>query len=343
MTLPTVSVIVPVRNGARTLAACLKALQQQDYPPDAMEVIVVDDGSTDDTPELVDAMATESAEQGNCPALWLIRQEWCGAPAARNRGVAEAGGEIVLFTDADCEPVPGWISAMQAPFADPEIAVVAGGYLTRQTSLVAQLAQAEFEERYRLLAHYPTVDIAFTHSAGFRRAVFLAAGGFDERMPNNNEDLEFSYRLATSGHRILFAPKGLVFHRHPETLGEYVRKKFSRGFWRILVYKRYPRKIVRDSYTPQSLKLQILLLGFAGISLSVALVVNSAWLGIVGTVSLGALAAATLPFACRLRGPFALRLVAPIFLISRAAAVGAGALYGLLDRIENYETGGQRR
>ena len=86
------------------LPTCLKALQQQDYPPEAWEVIVVDDGSTDETCALVESTAANWTEQGNCPVLRLIRQEWCGAGAARNRGVNAAQAAIILFTDADCEP-----------------------------------------------------------------------------------------------------------------------------------------------------------------------------------------------------------------------------------------------
>lgn len=340
--LPTLSIIVPVRNGARVLPGCLHALRMQECPADAWEVIIVDDGSADETPALVEATAAEWAQQDNAPPLRLIRKGWQGAGAARNRGVAEARGELVLFTDADCEPMPNWVRAMIAPFMNPEVAVVAGGYLTRQTTPVARLAQAEFEQRYRLLGRQTTVDVAFTHAAAFRRTVFLDVGGFDERMPNDSDDIELSYRLAEIGYRIAFAPQGLVFHLHPETLGAYMRKKFGRGYWRTLVYKRYPRKAFRDSYTPQSLKLQIVLLCLAGISLPTALLGGPAWLAKLGMVSLGALAVTTLPFAFRLRGPFVLRLMAPVFLICQAAALSAGTLCGLFDRIERYQTGGRR-
>lgn len=340
MKLPTVSVIVPVRNGASVLPTCLKALQQQDYPPAGWEVIVVDDGSTDETCALVESTAADWTAQGNCPVLRLIHQEWRGAGAARNRGVAAAHAAIVLFTDADCEPLPNWIRAMVEPFEDPHIAAVAGGYLTKQTSLVAQLAQAEFEDRYRFFSQHTTVDAAFTHSAAFRREIFLHIAGFDERMPNNGDDLELSYRLLLSGYQIRFAPAGRVYHLHPETLGAYIRKKFGRGFWRTLIAKRYPDKLVRDSYTPPLLKLQILLAGFTSVCLLATPIVLPLWFGMLG--GLGILLLTTFPFAYGLRGPLTLRLVAPLFLLARAAAIGAGILYGLRGRIEHYHTGGRR-
>src|SRR5438270_189444 len=84
---------------------------------------------------------------------------------------------------------------------------------------------------------------AQTYPAAFRRAAFLAAGGFDERFPTaNNEDVELSYRLAAQGARLVFAPTARVYHTHPATLGRYLRVKFGRGYWRTLVYRMYPGK-----------------------------------------------------------------------------------------------------
>lgn len=337
-----VAVIVPVRNGSQQLPACLAALRGQDYPAEQYEVIVVDDASTDGTPRLVAEQANLNW-QGGAAELRLEEQEWGGAGRARNRGVNESHAELVLFTDADCEPVANWISAMVEPFADPQVACVAGGYLTRQTSWVARLAQADFEQRYRRLAAHATVDIAFTHSAAYRRDVFLDLKGFDERMPNDGDDLELAYRLAQSGRRIVYAPDGLVFHRHPETLVEYARKKFGRGFWRTLVYKRYPAKVAHDSYTPQLLKLQVLVAGLVAACALLGLALRSGLLLGAAVASLVLLIATTLPFVTRIRVPLRLRLVAPIFLVCQAASLGAGVARGLFDRIENYEVGGRRK
>ncbi len=335
------SVIVPVRNGSDVLPGCLAALRQQTYPRERFEVLVVDDESTDHTRELVTATAVSWAQERDAPALHLIEQEWAGAGAARNRGASEAKGEILVFTDADCEPLSDWLMEMAKPFSDEAIAAVAGGYLTTQRCLVARLAQAEFEQRYRFVMKHDFVDIAFTHSAAISREKFLAAGGFDERMPNNADDLELSYRLASLGHRIIFAPRGLVYHRHPATIWNYLKKKFSRGYWRTLVFKRYPDKIARDSYTPQLLKLQIFLVGVSALIFCASLV-GPGWLAQYGLYALLAMLLTTLPFACQLKGSLGMRILAPLFLLAQAAAIGAGTFFGLWDKIENYETGGKR-
>lgn len=338
---PTVTVIIPVRNGTKVLPDCLQALGRQTYPSELLEVIVIDDESTDATPALVQAEIDAWAAAGGKPRLRLIRKPWGGAGAARNRGVQEAWGEVVLFTDADCEPTLNWVEEMMRPLADPRVQAVAGGYLTKQRSVVARLAQAEFEDRYRYVAKHEFVDIAFTHSCAVRRPAFLDSQGFDERIPNNADDLELSYRLAVKGHRIVFAPNGLVYHQHPATWGEYIRKKVGRGYWRTLVFKRYPEKLVRDSYTPQTLKLQILLAGLAP-ALTLLALLGVPLAGATAAAAWAVQLASTLPFALRLKGSLTMRLLAPIFLMVQATAIGWGTFKGLFGQIEDYEIGGRK-
>jgi GT2 family glycosyltransferase len=133
-----------------------------------------------------------------------------------------------------------------------------GAYRTRQTTPAALFSQLEFEERYRMLRRRPQIDFVATYSAAYSKAAFDAVGGFDESMPRaNNEDTELSYRLSEAGCRIVFVPEAIVEHEHDATWGSYWRTKFGRGYWRTLVYRRFPGKAVRDSYTPLTLKLQM--------------------------------------------------------------------------------------
>lgn len=336
-----VSVIVPVRNGIGVIEDCLRAMTEQSYPSDRLEVVVVDDESTDNTREYVEEIAQQWLAEGSRPALKLVAQKWAGAGAARNLGVQESAGSVVLFTDADCEPLAHWVEAIMAPLEDPGVGAVAGGYLTRQKSIVARMAQAEFEERYRFLDTHATIDVAFTHSAAVRREMFLESGGFDERMPNNADDLELSYRLAVNGCRIVYAADAQVYHRHPATLGDYISKKYGRGYWRTLVFKRYPEKLIRDSYTPGGLKLQIFLVG-SGLACLAAAVIGPGWLAGIGALALFAALAMGIPFAARLKGSLSMRLIAPVFLIVQAAAIGLGVVSATFATIEQYGKGGKR-
>jgi glycosyltransferase involved in cell wall biosynthesis len=244
--LPRVSVVIPAYRAAQTLPAGLAALAAQTYPADRLEIIVVDDGSPDATAAVAEAGGAR-----------VLRQANRGPATARNRGALAASGDLVLFTDADCVPTPTWVERMAAPFADPAVMGVKGAYRTRQRSLAARFAQCEFEDRYARQLRGPTIDMVDSYAAGFRRDFFLAAGGYDERFWHaTTEDVEISYRMAEAGARLVFAPDALVYHTHPATLRRYLRVKFARGYWKLVVYRTYRGKAVRDSYTPQVMKLQ---------------------------------------------------------------------------------------
>jgi len=245
------SVVVPAYNAERTLASCLDSLLAQTLPKEKFEVIVVDDGSTDTTSKIARRFDVRYLFQKNM-----------GPATARNTGARNALGQFILFTDADCAPAPDWLAEMVRPFThQPDVSAVKGSYKTTQKELAARFAQMEFEDRYDMLSRNYYIDMVDSYSAAFRKEVFIETGGFDECFPKaNNEDTELSYRLADAGYRMVFNPCAYVFHNHPATLLQYLKVKLWRGYWRMIVYSRYPLKAVKDSYTPNVLKLQTMLM-----------------------------------------------------------------------------------
>ncbi len=135
------SIIIPTFNGASRINNCLDALLKQTAERDA-EILVVNDGSTDNTADVVTRHA----------GIRLVSQANAGPAAARNRGASEARGTIILFTDDDCVPMPNWLDAMIKPFDDPEVVGAKGVYRSHQKSLVARFVQIEYEDRYRMMA-----------------------------------------------------------------------------------------------------------------------------------------------------------------------------------------------
>ncbi len=243
---PFVSVVVPAYNAAATLPACLDALRAQSYPRERYELIVVDDASTDETVSIARGAGVQVIAEGKL-----------GKSGVRNRGAQCARGEIVLFTDSDCEPVPTWLETMVAPFQrDPEVVGVKGAYLSRQREPLARFTQVEVEERYDRMARQETIDFIDTYAAGYRRDVFLAFGGFDETLPEV-EDQDLSFRLARAGQKMLFIPEARVYHRHATSARRYFWRKYAIGAWKHLLINRYPERFISDSRTPQSLKVQM--------------------------------------------------------------------------------------
>lgn len=315
-----VSVIVPAFNAAQMLERCLAALCAQTYSREEYEIIVVDDGSTDNTVEIA----------AGFPAVRLIRAEHRGAAAARNCGARAALGELLLFTDADCEPIPRWIETLCAAFTDPRVVGAKGTYRTRQREWVARFVQLEYEEKYTRMRRARTIDFIDTYSAAYRRDVFLANNGFDESFPTASvEDQEFSFRLAEQGHAMVFAPDAVVFHRHTATFSAYARRKFRIGYWKVLVHRRHPGKMLQDTHTPPTLKMQMGLFFGIVIAAIAALFVPAAWLLVGALVVVFAISAIPLiGFIARRDARVA--LVAPILIMLRAAALGAGWVAGSL-------------
>jgi glycosyltransferase involved in cell wall biosynthesis len=315
-----VSVVVPAYNAAKILPACLSALQNQTRPPD--EIIVVDDGSTDET--IQTAMG--------CGAM-VIEQAHQGPAAARNLGIERARGDLVLFTDADCEPLPDWVDKMIAPLADPQVVGVKGIYRTRQSSPTARFVQAEYEDKYDLMSHHATIDFIDTYAAAYRRSVYIENGGMDPHFPRaSGEDIDFSYRLAQHGYKLVLARCAAVYHRHPDTVTKYLRRKYHVGYWRVRMYKKHPEKMVADSHTPQSLKLQMGLLGAIALAWVGSLYSAIGWEITLVLVALFGIS--ILPFMIKTWGRDKLiAILAPMFLALRALALDVGFMIGLIAQL----------
>src|SRR5262245_23626295 len=193
-----ISVIVPVYNNPGDLRECLRALIASSLP--SSEIIVVDDGSTDDTPHVAANMGVRVLQLGTNS----------GQSTARNNGVRHARGDLVFFVDSDVVVMPGAISRVIKLFEEHEdVAAVFGSYddCPRARGVVSQ---------YRNLLHHfvhqkgnPEASTFWAGCGAVRRSAFEAIGGFEEvRFTGKVEDIELGYRLRQTRHRILL-DKGL--------------------------------------------------------------------------------------------------------------------------------------
>src|ERR1700723_333860 len=315
----TASIVIPTFNGGSRIGNCLDSLVKQMTDRD-VEILVVDDGSTDNTADVVRGYSS----------VRLISQANAGPATARNHGAMEAQGAILLFTDDDCVPMPDWLEAMLGPFNDPEVVGAKGVYRTHQKSLAARFVQIEYEDKYRLMASLPSIDFIDTYSAGFRRERFLEMAGYDTSFPVAcAEDIELSYRMSTRGWKMRFAPNAIVYHTHPDTLWRYLKKKYKFAFWRMLAVRKNPSKALKDSHTPQLMKLQLL---FAP-ALLVAVAFDVAMRPAVpmSGVALAAFVVSTLPFALRaLAKDAVIGLFSPALLAARSCVQLVGVAAGVV-------------
>ncbi|MCU0796763.1 MAG: glycosyltransferase [Akkermansiaceae bacterium] len=225
------SVIVCTRNGAGRIATCLQALRE--LRETSYEVIVVDDGSTDDTAALVES---------GFPEVRLIRLEPCGLSAARNAGAAAAAAPYLAFTDDDCEPDPHWLAELARVFAmgwdavgGPNLAPAPQDW---QAAVVAAAPGAA--------SHVMIDDLEAEHVPGCNLAVtaeaFHAIGGFDRRFRTAGDDVDFCWRLRDARRRIGFAPNAWVWHHRRPTLRGYLRQQRGYGVAEALLMKKHPRR-----------------------------------------------------------------------------------------------------
>ncbi len=255
------SVIVPVFNAESTVSECISSLLKQEFSA-KFEIIVVDDGSTDKTPERIKKIK----------GIKIIRQKNSGPATARNNGARNARHEIVVFIDADCIAEKNWLEEMVSPFKNKRVVGVQGAYKTKQKEFIARFVQTEIEYRYKKMKSSKKIDWIGSYSAAYRKEIFLKEQGFSrEFLKASGEDPDLSYKLSEKGYLLKFNPKAIVYHKHPSSLSDYLHRKYVHAFWRVLLYKKHSAKAAVDSYTPQTLKAQIAFLGlfFAFLVLSV--------------------------------------------------------------------------
>jgi glycosyltransferase involved in cell wall biosynthesis len=220
-----VSVVIPARDEARTLGRTLDAVFAQEIPGVEIEVLVVDDGSRDETAAL--------ASGAGARVLRLGPGDRGGSPgAARNRGAAAATGDPVVFLDADCAPAPGWLETLLAAHDAGE--VVVGGALEAPPGLPASARCDHYCGSYYVHPARPAAYVPNHTPANLsvRREAFLAGGGFAERLPlaDGHEELPWQARLARRGMRIRFEPGAVVFHHNRAGLGNLLRRHYRWGY-----------------------------------------------------------------------------------------------------------------
>ena len=214
-----ISVVVPVYNGAATLAGCLDALYASDH--DDFEVIVVDDGSTDETRQI--------ASRYQCRVLALC--ENVGSAQAKNLGAREAFGEILFFTDADIHVSRQALSYVAEALSDPDVDGVVGllSEACPYTDFASQFKNLWMHFTYRRQPR--RVGLFFTSAAAIRRDIFLREGGFDSRYTGASitEDIEFGQRLLSLGYQIVMDQRLTVEHNKRYTAGEVLLTDLSRA------------------------------------------------------------------------------------------------------------------
>jgi glycosyltransferase involved in cell wall biosynthesis len=232
-----VSVVIPAFNAEETISEVVHAAREQDVTA-RLEVIVVDDGSTDQT--------ANQAEQAGAKVLQQSNQ---GPAAARNAGWRAAQGEVVLFTDSDCKPHNDWAKKLLNGFTNPGDGAVAGSYgIWNPYSWLARNVHEEIKNRHAKMGG--SIRVFGSYNVAIKKEVLEKLNGFDENYRRaSGEDNDLSYRMLKAGFTIGFRPEALVDHLHQESIVAYLKEQARHGYYRMLMYCTPPEMITGDDYT----------------------------------------------------------------------------------------------
>ncbi|HZH35468.1 MAG TPA: glycosyltransferase, partial [Pyrinomonadaceae bacterium] len=230
MKFPAVSVVVCSYNGSRTIRDCFEGLSKLDYPN--FEVIVVNDGSTDNTAEI----AREYPFR-------LINTANNGLSSARNAGMEAATGEIVAYTDDDARPDPHWLQYLAATFLKTNHAGIGGPN-------IAPLDDGEIAECVANAPggpiHVLISDTEAEHIPGcnmtFRREVLLAVGGFDVQYRAAGDDVDLCWRIQEQGWTLGFSPAAMVWHHRRNSILDYWKQQQGYGKAEALLERKWADK-----------------------------------------------------------------------------------------------------
>jgi len=227
------SVVTPTFNRRQSLARLLSGLAEQNYPANDFEVILVDDGSTDDTVEFLEGLQTPFT-------LRVVEQSHGGPAQARNAGVACARGEIVLFLDDDVFPQPDLLTLHARCHRTTPGVVVIGPMLPPDPwprPAWVRWEEEKLERQYQAMMsglYRCTARQFYTANASLTRTLFLEVGGFDTGF-TRAEDVELGYRLRDAGAQFVFEPRAGVLHFASRTFAAWRRTPYQYGRYDVIM------------------------------------------------------------------------------------------------------------
>jgi glycosyltransferase involved in cell wall biosynthesis len=239
--------VVPVYNGGLTISETIQSLLEQSYGP--QEIIVVDDGSTDDTAAVL---------KGFGDKIKVISKSNSGPASARNCGIRASTGEFIAFTDSDCVPDKEWLSNLLGGFSDDKVAGTGGIVRGADTT-----ALSDYMDLVRYLDPARTasgqVGYLATANACFRRNVLIEVGLFNEQFRKPGaEDSELCIKIRARGYELGAVDGALVLHYHKPTVKVFLKTMMNYGEGRYILEKAWPELAERDTYQPKRLLQQVL-------------------------------------------------------------------------------------
>lgn len=285
MTLPFVSVIMPIRNEGGFIRQSLSAVLEQDYPSDRMEIIVCDGMSTDDTRDVVREL---QADHGG---IRLVDNPGKIAPTALNIATDHSTGEIVARVDGHCVIAPDYIRCCVKHLVEDGVDGVGGPIETIGQSPAAGLVATAMSSRFGVggsAFRVGDVQARIVDSIAFpayTRAIIERAGRYDEQLVRNQDD-EYNYRLRKMGARLMLAADVQSKYYSRSSYRKLARQYFQYGLWKVRVFQKHPRQMRARQFAPLVLVTSVIVLALVSFVSALAQWALAGLLAVYGLVIL---------------------------------------------------------
>lgn len=239
--------VVPVYNGESTIADVLRCISKLNYPDARLEVIVVDDGSVDETVRIVKEYTVK-----------LIAKGHSGYPSTMNAGAKAAKGEIVVIIDSDIYLDEDWLKTVVEEFDDPKVGIVSGYIATKPTAgFWARVVGLESEDRYdRMKSGY--VDFITSASTAYRREVFEEVSFFNEALRRGSDE-DLAQRALRAGWKIVLQKDAVCYHEWVPSFRKYFKNQVSNMVYQINNFLQHPELLRGKEQHPPSLYVPLML------------------------------------------------------------------------------------
>ncbi len=245
--LPQVSVIVPIYNGDRDLPDLIERLKKQTYASEKVEYLLVDNNSSDRTPNILEEVA-----KNNLNFQHLTEKKIQSSYAARNLGIRQAKYDILVFTDADCRPQPNWLREIVQPFVKPEVGIVVGEIVALPgKSILEKYADRQQLMSQKFLLEHSFLPYGQTANIAIRKQAFVEVGLFRPYLTTGG-DADICWRIQKEGKwQLAYAENALIEHRHRSNFKNF-RSQFRRyGSSNLYLHELHGVDLMRELTTKE--------------------------------------------------------------------------------------------
>lgn len=254
--LPFISVVIPMRNEARHIGECLESVLAQEYPPERMEVLVVDGRSDDNSREAVGAYVQRDSR------VRLLDNPRQIVPGALNVAIRAARGEIIARVDGHTTLAPDYLREGVEALGRSGADNVGGAMTARGGGPIGDAVEMATGSPFGIGAyfHFGTEDrfVDTVYLGMWPRSVFARVGLFDEELVRNQDD-EFNYRLRKHGGRVFMTPRMRSSYQNRQGLRSLARQFYQYGMWKVRVCQKHPRQMSWRHFVPPAFVLALLL------------------------------------------------------------------------------------